>query len=370
VREHRARRDDDRRDRHYGGLVDITGTTSPVISRNIPGPGGVVASLRGTGGTWVFGFGEQRGFRFSFDENGNLLQKIGYEPFGEATTDTATPGTTTYTSDQWNGGDDLAAFNLVHVGARIYDPVVGRFMSRDALTDTSTSTHANPYSFALNDPINRSDPSGLDPCDDGASCNNGPVYDGPGFTWGLGASNGGGYPAGPSTDALSTGGIDVSKPTVNAARPPNFTSIALQAQARDNAERDQYWWGTRIIWGGFDELTNSLNGAERTIEATNPALRLARQALDNAGLELPTEHFAQMTHAPQSVSSTTTYGIGRLLTILASLALPALPSGAGGGGGTGAGGVADALAVEGSSKVAWITPGSLPPVKRALCLIR
>jgi RHS repeat-associated protein len=259
--------DDNRRDRHYGSLVDIAGTTSPVISREIPGPGGLVASLRGTDGTWVFGFGEQRGFRFAFDQNGNLLQKLGYQPFGEATTDTATPGTTTYTPNQWNGGDDLAAFNLVHVGARVYDPVVGRFLSRDALTDTSTSTHANAYAFAVNDPINHSDPSGLD-CE---GCPPPDLGDGPagGVSVGAGASNSNGWPAGPSTDALSTGGITVTKTTFTAATAANLMAtvmLAAQSDAAANADVSPcrpYDYGCSLLRGSVDGIVATAATTER-----------------------------------------------------------------------------------------------------------
>ncbi len=53
---------------------------------------------------------------------------------------------------------------LVKVGKRLYDPAIGRFLSRDPLFIPRTSVTTNPYAFAMNDPVNLSDPSGLDPC--------------------------------------------------------------------------------------------------------------------------------------------------------------------------------------------------------------
>jgi hypothetical protein len=50
----------------------------------------------------------------------------------------------------------------VQLGKRLYDPALGRFLSRDPLLIPRTAATTNPYSFAMNDPINMSDPSGMD----------------------------------------------------------------------------------------------------------------------------------------------------------------------------------------------------------------
>ncbi len=153
----------------FGGLIErkeqvIGGTLTSVITRNIPGPGGIVASRRGTADDWIFHFGEMRGARFSTDNRGAFVQDIDYQPFGEAwSTGLAQPGTLLYSSAQWNGGDTLASFSLSQLGARLYDPVVGRFLSRDPLFVPRTAATTNPYAFAMNDPINLSDTTGLDP---------------------------------------------------------------------------------------------------------------------------------------------------------------------------------------------------------------
>jgi RHS repeat-associated protein len=81
---------------------------------------------------------------------------------GAPTSSGAPQGSATYTTEQWNGGDELASFGLSILGARLYDPVIGRFLSRDPLHIARTATTTNPYAFAANDPVNLSDPSGLD----------------------------------------------------------------------------------------------------------------------------------------------------------------------------------------------------------------
>src|ERR1044071_2193958 len=53
------------------------------------------------------------------------------------------------------------------MGARLYDPAIGRFLSRDPLLIPRTAATTNPYAFVSNDPVNRSDPTGLLYSDDG-----------------------------------------------------------------------------------------------------------------------------------------------------------------------------------------------------------
>ena len=49
----------------------------------------------------------------------------------------------------------------MQLGARLYDPVIGRFLSRDPVLNPRSAAAANPYAFAANDPVNSSDPSGF-----------------------------------------------------------------------------------------------------------------------------------------------------------------------------------------------------------------
>jgi RHS repeat-associated protein len=52
---------------------------------------------------------------------------------------------------------------LIHLGARAYDPVTGRFISADPITDHTDGQQINGYSYANNNPVNLADPSGLYP---------------------------------------------------------------------------------------------------------------------------------------------------------------------------------------------------------------
>jgi RHS repeat-associated protein len=156
---------DTRHDKHFGALIAVRdettngNTTIPVITRTIPSTG-VSATRHGPSGPWIFAMGEQRGNRF-FVEAGDFVQDVSYQPYGEATSEGQPPRSAHYSSKQWNGGDALAALGLSQLGARMYDPVIGRFLSRDPLLIPRTAATTNPYAFADNDPVNHSDPTGL-----------------------------------------------------------------------------------------------------------------------------------------------------------------------------------------------------------------
>jgi RHS repeat-associated protein len=54
-----------------------------------------------------------------------------------------------------------ASTGLTHIGAREYDPTIGRFLSVDPVLDTSDGLSLNGYAYADNSPLNNSDPTGL-----------------------------------------------------------------------------------------------------------------------------------------------------------------------------------------------------------------
>jgi RHS repeat-associated protein len=214
---------DTRHDKHFGGLIyqrdeAVNNTKKSVITRSIPGPDGLIATRHGPGSNdpWTFAFGEGRGNRFFTDQTGAFVQDVSYQPYGEvASASGAQPGSQKYTNAQWNGGDALAALGLSQLGARIYNPVIGRFLSRDPLLIPRTAATTNPYAFASNDPVNGSDPTGLDNGAECLICSQPTPFDPlpgflPGFPGGppLPPSGGGSKPSGPvHGPVVSVGGI-------------------------------------------------------------------------------------------------------------------------------------------------------------------
>ncbi|WP_344891488.1 RHS repeat-associated core domain-containing protein, partial [Nonomuraea antimicrobica] len=58
------------------------------------------------------------------------------------------------------GGTEDASTALVHLGAREYDPKLGRFLSVDPIIDEGDPQQLNAYAYANNSPITMSDPDG------------------------------------------------------------------------------------------------------------------------------------------------------------------------------------------------------------------
>ncbi|WP_405061796.1 hypothetical protein OG474_09145 [Kribbella sp. NBC_01505] len=60
----------------------------------------------------------------------------------------------------YQGGTDDADTNLIHLGAREYDPSIGRFISIDPVIDPEKPQQLNGYSYANNNPVSMDDSDG------------------------------------------------------------------------------------------------------------------------------------------------------------------------------------------------------------------
>ncbi len=61
----------------------------------------------------------------------------------------------------YTGHEHLTAFGLINMNARLYDPVIGRFLSPDPqLQDPYLSQNYNRYSYCLNNPLRYIDEDG------------------------------------------------------------------------------------------------------------------------------------------------------------------------------------------------------------------
>ncbi len=100
------------------------------------------------------------------DENGDLLQELSFDPWGtrrDPNTWTVFTGTaTTPLFDRgFTGHEHLDGFQLINMNGRLYDPVVSHMLSSDNYVQSPDFSQSfNRYSYAWNNPLVYTDPSG------------------------------------------------------------------------------------------------------------------------------------------------------------------------------------------------------------------
>jgi len=70
-------------------------------------------------------------------------------------------GSSTWSSNFGYLNAPRSGTGLTQLGARAYDPGLGRFVSVDPVLDPGEPRHANAYAYSMNSPVSFSDPSGL-----------------------------------------------------------------------------------------------------------------------------------------------------------------------------------------------------------------
>ena len=95
--------------------------------------------------------------RMVFNEDGKVEERNDYYPFGGLMTSSSVS-----VQDYKYSGKELdkkSGLDWHDYGARHYDAALGRFVTIDPLAENSYIV--NPYTYCLNNPFNRVDPSGL-----------------------------------------------------------------------------------------------------------------------------------------------------------------------------------------------------------------
>jgi RHS repeat-associated protein len=96
------------------------------------------------------------------DSNGDWLTRYRYQPWGEtsqeANPDRSQSVSSTYT---YTGQESDAETGFMNYGARLYDPLVGRFIGADTIIPGVFDSQAlDPYAYARNNPVRFMDPTG------------------------------------------------------------------------------------------------------------------------------------------------------------------------------------------------------------------
>ncbi|WP_213609526.1 FG-GAP-like repeat-containing protein [Pseudoalteromonas sp.] len=103
------------------------------------------------------------------DASGKLEQSMSFDVFG-ARRDAKTWArdfsdqakfTSKITLRGFTGHEQMDEVGLVHMGGRIYDPILGRFLQADPMVQAPENIqNLNRYSYVVNNPLNKTDPSG------------------------------------------------------------------------------------------------------------------------------------------------------------------------------------------------------------------
>ena len=96
---------------------------------------------------------------------GAVVQQFIYDPWGKQYSVSSSSVFTTYsspgTSKGYTGHNMINDFEVIHMGGRTYNPILGRFMQADPFIQApSNLQNYNRYSYVLNNPMSYTDPSG------------------------------------------------------------------------------------------------------------------------------------------------------------------------------------------------------------------
>ncbi len=100
------------------------------------------------------------------DENGQLVEELSYDAWGRRRNPVTwqyleLTATNTWHPRGFTGHEHIDMFEMINMNGRMYDPVLGRFLSPDPFVQAPDYTQGlNRYAYCLNNPLSLIDPSG------------------------------------------------------------------------------------------------------------------------------------------------------------------------------------------------------------------
>ncbi len=157
---------------YVGGLYERVSSASRVEHRHFISAGGAVVaihSISSTEGTQTrYVHKDHLGsVQAITGSSGNLVERFSYDPHGKRRGDNwedvpSGSRTSHFTERGFGGHVQLDALELVHMGGRVYDPVLGRFTSPDPFVQSMSAVQAfNRYTYVMNNPLSMIDPTGF-----------------------------------------------------------------------------------------------------------------------------------------------------------------------------------------------------------------
>ncbi|MGW5623592.1 RHS repeat-associated core domain-containing protein [Streptomyces olivaceus] len=148
----------DNTQRLKAGSTTFTNAAVGLTGQNVSGaatgfirePSGTLVAMKSGGASQYYLTDAQNSVIGLVDPSGKRTATYSYGPYGETRANSGTDQPFHYTSGY------LDPSGLYKMGARYYDPNLGRFTQPDP-----SGKENNAYLYAAGDPINRSDPSGL-----------------------------------------------------------------------------------------------------------------------------------------------------------------------------------------------------------------
>ncbi|MDT0347784.1 polymorphic toxin-type HINT domain-containing protein, partial [Streptomyces litchfieldiae] len=146
---------------YLGGHTEVTlptGATSPTATRYIDLGGGHTAIIADDESVSITMADHHGTGQLAIDTATLELTQRRTLPFGDLRGEqpAAWPGTRGFV-----GGTTDTTTGLTHLGAREYDPALGRFISLDPVMDLTDPQQIHGYTYANNNPLTYSDPTGL-----------------------------------------------------------------------------------------------------------------------------------------------------------------------------------------------------------------
>lgn len=133
----------------------VSGSTATLTGTRYYSFNSTTIASRTTGLTWLFN-DHQGTQQIAVNANSQQVTIRRQQPYGNPRgTEPLWPNSKGFV------GGDKDPTGLTHIGAREYDPLLGRFISVDPLQDLNDPQQWNAYSYSGNDPIGHSDPTGL-----------------------------------------------------------------------------------------------------------------------------------------------------------------------------------------------------------------